>query len=327
METTTVSRISDITKPVFTSVPAHVTVQCSNVPSAGTPVATDACGTPTIVYNGETRVNGSCANAYTLTHKWTATDGCGNTRTATQRITVVDTQKPAFVNPPANITVQCNAIPMAVAPTATDNCAVTVAISYIGETRTNGACLNAYTLTRRWVASDNCNNTRSISQRITVVDNSKPTLTIPPNQTIACNVAIPPVGTATATDGCGGTVHILYLGQTTANAVCPGNYQIRRTWRATDACGNSTVATQTIQVADNQPPIFTSVPVGATISCTQSPPALNNPVATDNCGGYVQITYLGQVRTDGNCLYNYTLTRTWKATDLCGNSTDRKSVV
>ncbi|MBK9338730.1 MAG: hypothetical protein IPM98_20240 [Lewinellaceae bacterium] len=39
------------------------------------------------------------------------------------------------------------------------------------------------------------------------------------------------------------------------------------------------------------------------------------------------VIYLGQVRTDGNCLYNYTLTRTWKATDLCGNSTLKAQVI
>jgi hypothetical protein len=56
-------------------------------------------------------------------------------------------------------------------------------------------------------------------------------------------------------------------------------------------------------------------------------PALTNPVATDGCGGYVQITYLGQVRTNGNCQNNYTLTRTWRATDLCGNATIRAQVI
>jgi hypothetical protein len=320
--------VFDDTKPNFTFVPANVTVQCNSLPAVGNPTATDNCGGAVgIAYDGQTRVDGSCTDSYTLTRQWTATDGCGNTRTATQRISVIDTQKPAFVNPPANITVQCSAIPTPVAPVATDNCDANVGITYVGQTRTNGACANAYTLTRRWVASDNCNNTRSISQRITVVDNGKPTLTIPPDQTIACNVAVPTVGTATATDGCGGTVNILYLGQTSANATCPGNYQLRRTWRATDACGNSTVATQTIQVADNQQPIFTSVPVSTTIQCTQAPPLLSNPVATDNCGGFVNITYLGQVRTDGNCLYNYTLTRTWRATDLCGNAATTVQVI
>jgi hypothetical protein len=320
--------VFDNTLPTFTFVPANVTVQCNSVPAPGTPTATDNCnGFVNITYNGQTKVDGSCTDSYTLTRQWTATDACGNTRTATQRINVIDSQKPAFTNMPANITVQCSAIPATTAPVATDNCDANVAITYNGQTKTNGACLNAYTLTRRWTAMDNCGNTVSISQRITVVDNGKPTLTVPGNVTIACNATIPPVGVATATDGCAGNVTIVYLGQSTMNATCPGNYQINRTWRATDACGNSTAATQTITVTDNQAPTFTSVPGNVTIQCQQAPPALGNPVATDNCGGYVQITYLGQVRTNGNCLYNYTLTRTWRATDLCGNATTTAQVI
>jgi hypothetical protein len=128
---------------------------------------------------------------------------------------VIDTQKPAFVSTPANITVQCDAIPAPTAPAATDNCDTDVAITYIGQTRTNGTCLNRYTLTRRWVAADNCGNTVSVSQRITVVDNGKPTFTsLPADATIGCDEAIPPVGTATASDGCGGNVTVVYLGQT-----------------------------------------------------------------------------------------------------------------
>jgi hypothetical protein len=40
----------------------------------------------TITYNVQTRLDGTCTDRYTLTRQWTATDACGNTRTATQRI-------------------------------------------------------------------------------------------------------------------------------------------------------------------------------------------------------------------------------------------------
>jgi len=277
--------------PTFTFVPANVTVQCNSVPVPGTPSANDNCaGQATIVYNGQTQTNGSCSDSYVIVRQWTASDACGNTRTATQRINVIDSQKPNFVNMPANITVQCDAVPPVVNPVATDNCDADVAVTYVGQTRTNGTCINRYTLTRRWVASDNCNNTRSISQRITVVDNGKPTLTLPADVTIQCNQTVPAVGTATAVDNCDGTVTVTYLGQTTTNASCPGNYQIRRTWRATDACGNSTVSTQTISVQDNTPPAFATFPADATLQCSQGLPAVSNPTATDACGGYVQIT-------------------------------------
>jgi hypothetical protein len=104
--------LKDDIKPTFTFVPANVTVQCNSVPPPGTPVATDNCaGQVTITYNGQNKTNGACTDSYVLVRQWTATDACGNTRTATQRINVIDSQKPAFLNPPANVTVQCTNIP------------------------------------------------------------------------------------------------------------------------------------------------------------------------------------------------------------------------
>jgi len=321
--------VHDGTAPTFTFVPANVTVQCNSVPSVGNPTATDNCAGPvTITYNGQTRIDGSCEDTYVLIRQWTASDICNNTRTATQRINVIDTQRPNFTSAPANVTVQCDAIPAVATPTATDNCDLMVTMTYNGQTKTNGTCLNNYILTRRWTASDNCGNTRSVSQRINVVDNGKPVFTsFPADQTIQCTDPIPGIGSPTASDACEGTVTVTYLGQSTTSTLCPGLYQLKRTWRATDACGNTTAATQTISVVDTQPPGFVSVPAHVTINCDQSPPPLGNPVASDACGGYVQITFLGQVRTDGNCLYNYTLTRTWRADDLCGNTMTATQVI
>ncbi len=320
--------VFDNVKPNFTSVPANVTVQCNSIPAVGTPTATDGCGgSVSIAYNGQTSAPGACPDASTITRQWTATDACGNTKTVTQRITVIDSQKPNFVSVPANITVQCSAIPNPATPTATDNCDAVVAITYNGQTQTNGACANAYTLTRRWTAEDNCGNTRSISQRITVVDNGKPVFTaFPPNTTITCDENPPEVGSPTASDGCG-TATVTYLGQSTTGGNCPGNYQIRRTWRATDACGNTTAATQTIQVSDNGAPVFVTVPGPITIECNQPLPPLVNPTASDACGGYVHITFLGNVPTGSGCANSYMITRTWRAQDLCGNTATVTQVI
>ncbi len=320
--------VYDNTAPVFTFVPANVTVQCNSVPAVGTPVASDNCGgTVTIAYNGQTTAAGACQDTYTITRQWTATDACGNTKTATHRISVVDTQKPGFFSVPANVTVQCNAIPNPAVPTATDNCDTSVTVTYNGQTSTAGACANAYTLTRRWTAADNCGNTRTISQRISVVDNGKPTLTVPADMAITCSDPIPSVGTPTATDGCAGAVTIAYLGQSTVSGACPGSYQIKRTWRATDACGNTMAATQTIQVSDIGVPVFTSVPANVTIQCNMPLPPLGSPVATDACGGYVSITFLGNVASGSGCAADYTVTRTWRAQDLCGNTATATQVI
>ena len=313
--------VFDNVAPVFSTVPANVTVQCNSLPAVGSATATDGCGgSVTISYNGQSVTPGSCTDTYTLIRQWTATDACGNTKTATQQITVRDTQKPVFTASPANITVQCSTIPAPGNATATDNCDATVAITYNGETRTNGACTDSYTLTRRWTAADNCGNTQTITQKITVQDTQKPAFTsLPANLTLQCSDNLPNPGTATATDNCDPSVSITYLGENTTGGACAGSYQVQRIWVATDNCGNSTAATQTISVVDSQAPVFTSVPGNVTIQCSELTPAIGTATATDACGGYVQVLFQGQTMSPGNCPANRVLTRVWQAQDECGN--------
>ena len=83
---------------------------------------------------------------------------------------------------------------------------------------TAGGCEDEYTLTRTWTAEDNCGNTSSCSQVITVEDNTPPVITCPVDETVECD-AIPAVGTATATDNCDLAVTVTYDGE------------VRTTWR------------------------------------------------------------------------------------------------
>jgi hypothetical protein len=57
---------------------------------------------------------------------------------------------------------------------------------------------------------------------------------------------------------------------------------ITRTWTATDNCGNTATATQTITVIDNTAPIFANVPTNVTVDCGAIPSAAT-VTATDNC--------------------------------------------
>ncbi len=313
--------VDDTQKPLFTAVPASVTVECNGIPVVGTPSASDNCDQSlSVQYNGQTRINGPCTDTYTLSRKWTATDDCGNSQTAIQLITVQDTQKPNFTAVPANVTVQCNAVPPVGNPAATDKCDSQVLIAYNGETRSQGACPDTYVLTRKWTAVDNCNNTKTATQKITVRDTQRPNFTaVPAHVTVACN-SVPNAGTPVATDNCDASVTITYLGQTIKTGACPDSYAITRSWRATDNCGNSTTTSQLITVRDTQKPVFTSIPQNLTLQCSASLPAVGAPVATDNCDAMVAITYLGQNTANANCQNSYQLLRTWRATDNCGNS-------
>ena len=313
--------VQDVTPPNVFSIPLDALVSCANIPAVQSPTASDNCdASPTITYNGATKINGPCPNSYTLKRQWTISDDCGNTNTAVQTIVVQDVVPPVFNEVPVNVTVSCQSIPAVGSPIATDDCAASVNIIFNGQTRQNGACPDFYTLTRKWTAVDACGNAATTSQIITVQDVTAPVFSVVPVAvTVSCD-AIPAVGTPTAIDNCDATVDIQYNGELRTNGSCPNNYSLQRAWVATDNCGNTAIATQIITVQDITPPVFTAVPLAITVSC-ESIPSVGTPVATDNCSANVNITYLGETRTNGACPGYYSLTRTWSAQDVCSNTT------
>ena len=127
---------------------------------------------------------------------------------------------------------------------------------------------------------------------------------------------------ATASDNCG-EVTIEEVSETIAGD-CAGNYTIERTFTATDDCGNSTSATQTITVEDTTAPEFTSVPADYTAECSDAL-ILDDASASDNCGA-VSIEVSSET-IDGDAAGNYTVVRTFTATDDCGNSTSATQTI
>ena len=302
---------------------SDITVECDNVPAAASPTATDNCDADVEITYSEVRTDGNCPDNYTLTRTWTATDNCGNASTQTQVITIQDTTDPVLSGVPGDITVECDNVPDAASPTATDNCDADVEITY-SEVRTDGNCPDNYTLTRTWTATDNCGNASTQTQVITIQDTTDPVLSgVPSDITVECD-NVPAAASPTATDNCDADVEITYS-EVRTDGNCPDNYTLTRTWTATDNCGNASTQTQVITIQDTTDPVLSGVPGDITVECDNVPDAAS-PTATDNCDADVEITY-SEVRTDGNCPDNYTLTRTWTATDNCGNASTQTQVI
>jgi len=240
--------------------------------------------------------------------------------TDTASVTIEDATPPVLSGVPGDVTVECDSVPPPASVTATDTCDPNPTI-YFSETRTDGSCLDNYTLTRTWTATDACGNSSSSVQTITVVDTTPPVLTAPPDVTIECDQSTDPsnTGQATATDNCDTTPVITYSDVETP-ASCLEEKTITRTWMATDACGNSSSGVQTITVVDTTPPVIT-LPPDVTIECDEStdPSNTGQATASDNCDTAPVITY-SDVETPGSCPEEKTITRTWTATDDCGNS-------
>ncbi len=330
---TQVLTVQDTTRPTFVgSTPADATVECSAIPVQPNLNVTDNCSASNnvIVVKNERRedIPGACANNYRLIRTWTATDECGNSTTVQQVLTVRDTTAPVFTTPaPADATVECHAIPAQPDLTANDACSGTNVTIVKNERREDipGACANNYRLIRTWTATDECGNARTVTQVLTVVDNTKPVfnMPVPANATVECS-AIPVQPDLTATDNCSPAANVRivkYERREDIPGACANNYRLIRTWTATDECGNATTVTQTITVQDTTAPVFTTLPpTDITLSCSEVP-SVPVMTATDNCSGNnVRIEYSFSKRPlSTRCADNYRLTRTWKAIDECGN--------
>jgi uncharacterized repeat protein (TIGR01451 family) len=192
-----------------------------------------------------------------------------------------------------------------------------------GEIRTNGTCASSYTLTRTWTATDVCGNVSSKTQVIMVEDKTAPELsTAPANTTVSCE-AVPTAAVLTATDNCDLAPVVTYA-EVRTNGTCANSYTLTRTWTATDVCGNSSSKTQVITVEDKTAPILSTAPANIMVSC-EAVPQMEILSAMDNCGTAVNVVS-SEVRNEESC-GNYTLVRTWTATDVCGNSSSRTQTI
>ncbi len=295
--------IQDTTKPVI-SCPTDKVFDCV-LGNAGQATATDNCGAVS-VSSSDQIFNSRCP--LVIKRTWTATDTCGNSSSCVQTITVQDTTKPVVTCPP-NKVFDC-VMGDAGAATATDNCgAVNVSSS---DVITNVRC--PLVIARTWTATDTCGNSSSCVQTITVQDTTKPVVTCPPNKVFDCVMG--DAGTTTATDNCGpGAIKSLTSNDVITNARCP--LVIERTWTVTDTCGNSSSCVQTITVQDTTKPTITCQ-TGKIVACKDAI-SFDQPSASDNCDPSPAIVIVSTNVTPGPGAGETTYTRTWNATDSCGN--------
>ncbi|MBK9335072.1 MAG: HYR domain-containing protein [Lewinellaceae bacterium] len=322
---TQVVTILDTQAPTLNNLPqATVSVVCSeNVPAIAAVTYTDNCaGTVDFDFN-ETILPGDCAHNFTITRTWTAVDFAGNSTQFVQTIHVNDNVAPTWTSAlPQDATIQCGEQVQAATLTASDNCSGAVLIEF-NETLLPGAGPNdGSILTRTWTATDVCGNAIVHTQVVTILDTQAPTLNNLPqaNVSVVCSENVPAIAAVTYTDNCQGTVDFDF-NETILPGDCAHNFTITRTWTAVDFAGNSTQFVQTINVNDNVAPTWTSaLPQNATIQCGETVPAVATMTASDNCSGDVLIEFNETLLPGAGPNDGSILTRTWTATDVCGNS-------
>jgi hypothetical protein len=268
---TVVVLVQDVTAPVIATVSGTVTkvlgangtvaISQSDVVAS----VTDACtSTPTVTWTPTTV---SCSNLGNVAVVITSVDASGNVSTSVKTVLVVDQTAPV-ISAPAAITLNLNSagtvtLPNGVA-SATDNCAVN-SIQY---SKTFFDCSNLGVNTVTITSTDVSGNVATTNMSVKVVDNTAPVLTlvgspvtVPLNAAGSASVNAAQL-VANASDNC--AVSTFTVTPNTFNCSNLGGNTVTVT--ATDASGNATSQTVTINVVDITGPSIVVNPAAVTVA-------------------------------------------------------------
>jgi large repetitive protein len=319
------------------NVPPNQSLGCGQIPAFGTATASSTCTTASSSVTFVDATAGSACIGFTATRTFTATDGCGNTKIGQQIITIAgDVSAPTFANVPNNATVACGAAISFGTATATDACGVftvNAPVTFVDLAAT-GSCSAGYTYRRVFTATDACGKTSTAAQTIsTSPDNAGPTFTsLPPqDMMIGCNTPVN-IGTATATDACT-PASVTITSTTTTNGGATGcntvngityGYDVYTTWKATDACGNTTIANTNVWVIPNGM-AFLAIPDNKSATCGQNLVWDAAPMVKSTFGPIMTTTF--EDIMDVNSCGAGTASRLWTATDDQGNTAQAMQVI
>ncbi|MEP7375098.1 MAG: hypothetical protein ABI675_16995, partial [Chitinophagaceae bacterium] len=306
--------VVDVTSPVITC-PAHVAVNCTAaVPAAATNyasfiaaggTATDNCSlNPVITFVNDIISNQVCANKYTITRTYRATDNCGNASTCVQIITV---NLPVFTGPANNSSiVACPAAAVTpILPVVNDACgnAIIPILVSVADSPAPMTCSGTRIYTYSY--TDCVGNTATWTYTYII---SAPTVILPPDgaSTVACPAEAMAPTLPTVTDNCG-RVMISSVPVISADPACGGI----KTYTYTYTDCNGTAYNWTYTYTISPPAILMPANGASTIPCLANAVAPIPPVVIDNCGGV--ITTSGPVISEdpvcnGTKIYTYTYT-------------------
>ena len=269
----------------------------------------------------------------------TATDPCGNVTTKLQTIHVGDGSGPV-IEGVVDLICEDTSIPVV---TAYDACAEEFTAVTMQEDTLDTVC-DGLVIERTWTAVNICGHITTIHQIIIINDTIPPVIIIPVNSVIhnflgnndnlASLSEIDLMNLLNALDSnsvlietdCGQVIVPLFTVEISYsnNCLVDGYYERRTyTWVATDICGNSSSVSFTIDIVDNVPPVFVVVPTNVTIICAPLPPPA--VVFTDDATQSVTIVYTEVIESFNPGVF--LVTRTWVATDACGNVTTYKQYI
>ncbi len=322
--------VGDNTDPTFTDPPDITIYKDANCNYNALPAITgdvtdedDNCDESLNATYADATAPGSCEGEIVITRTWTLTDDCGNSTVKVQTITVTDNTPPTFTDP-ADITiykdVNCeHNASVGVTGDVTDeddNCDNTLNATY-SDVTVPGSCIGEEIITRTWTLTDDCGNSLSKNQVITVRDTTRPVISnISPNPAVLWppnhkmrDVTI----NYTAVDNCSPVTNVLTVtsnepvngtgdGDTAPDWAVLDDHHIRlRAERAgngngriytititsTDDCGNVAVSATTVLVPHNNNNLVAIAPAdlaeqGMTVKAMPNPSNSNYTITVNS---------------------------------------------
>src|SRR5438132_1585764 len=138
-----------------------------------------------------------------------------------------------------------------------------------------------------------------------------------------------PSPSMTAPDACGGTVTISHDADVITAGSCANRYSITRTYHAKHVSGNTTLFPYTTLFRSETGPVIGTFPNDTTVSCASGVPAADDGSvrASAGCGGRETVSQYAVVITADSCANRYSITRTYHAKDVCGNTTSKSQTI
>jgi hypothetical protein len=321
-ERTQAITVEDTTDPTISlNGPASVTVDHADAGDVAVPTVTcsDANGC-TVTRLPDEKTDGNSECVYTVVRKWKAVDICTGEATVSQTIRVTDDSTPVWTGTPSDATVECDAIPGPCDVSAEDSCDGDLEIT-TSTSSTPGSGQVVKVIVHTFTATDSAGHKITEKQTVTVRDTTAPTLSrLPEDETVDCDCdTFPPMPQIAAMDNCDAGVTVNHS-ETEQNKSGDNDHEFElvRTWTATDSRGNTVSHKQTVTVTDTTSPVLLRTPADESVSCEDGEPSTAN-IARDNCDDSV-VVQTTSTRTDGKCDDEYTVSTTWSAQDTSGNT-------
>jgi hypothetical protein len=345
--------IIDTTNPSITQAASSTSVACDPNANAafttwlnnhGGATATDVCSSVTWSTEPSTPVlSDGCGATGTVSVIFIASDDCGNSSTTSASFTIIDTTNPSITQAASSTSVACGPNANAAfttwlnnhgGATVTDACSSVTWSTLPSVLLFSDGCGATGAVTVTFVATDDCGNSSTTSATFTIEDTTAPVLTDFPEDlivecdgtghTTAFNAWLNDVAGARASDACGSVTWSSTYTDLTDDCGLTGTSIV--TFKATDECGNTTTVTAKFIIKDTTAPtmVFEGNIEDIAVDFSEIPAAPKVTVS-DVCG--TAAVELDESIEGRPCDTEFTITRTWTATDDCDNSTSTTQII